>query len=101
MNNLEKLITERESQLPEDLEFTVMRQASTLGHFGDMVSLFVINTMSTVVHIVTGGEDPKCLRDKRERLTAGIEDRTWRQPMDPADDPLPANYGTRHWVIPQ
>jgi hypothetical protein len=101
MNNLEKLLSEREDQLPDELEFTVMRQASTLGHFGDMVSLFVINTMSTVVHIVTGGEDPKCLRDKRDRLTAGIEDRAWRQPIDPNDDPLPGSYGTRHWVIPQ
>lgn len=101
MNSLEKLLRDREDQLPDELEFTVMRQASTMGHFGDMVSLFVINTMSTVVHIVTGGEDPKCLRDKRERIAAGIENRAWRYPIDPNDDPMPGSYGTRHWVIPQ
>jgi hypothetical protein len=101
MNNFERLMSDWEDQLPKELEFTVMRHASSLSHFGDMVSLFVINTMSTVVHIVTGGEDPKCLRDKRERIAAGIEDRAWRHPLDPNDDPLPGSYGTRHWIIPQ
>ena len=70
MNNFQKLIQEREDLCPPELEYQVMRQASTMGHFGDMVSLFVLNTMATVVHIVTGGEEPKCLHDKRQRIAA-------------------------------
>lgn len=100
MNNFQKLIQEREDMCPPELEFQVMREASTLGHFGDMVSLFVLNTMATVVHIVTGGEDPKCLRDKRQRLAAEMDERTWRQPQMHIE-PLPENHGTRNWAVPQ
>ena len=100
MNNFQKLIQEREDMCPPELEFQVMRQASTLGHFGDMVSLFVLNTMATVVHIVTGGEDPPCLKDKRQRLAAEMDERQWRLHQI-TDEPMPDNHGSRHWAVPQ
>lgn len=100
-NNLQQLIAQREKQLPDDLEFKVMREASAMGHFGDMVELFVLNTMSTVVHIVTGGEDAKCLQDKRKKLLLEMEERAWCRPAAAGSDPLPDNYGARRWVIPQ
>jgi hypothetical protein len=101
VNNLQKLIQQREAMLPDELEFQVMRQASTLGHFGDMVELFVLNTLSTVAHIVTGGEDAKCLHDKRKRLQAEMAERRWCQVPDPDEDPLPGHYGARPWSLPQ
>lgn len=100
MNNFQKLIRDREGMCPPELEFQVLREASTLGHFGDMVSLFVLNSMATVVHFVTGGEDPKCLRDKRQRLAAEMDERHWRMPMA-TDDALPDLHVTRHWAVPQ
>ena len=100
MNNFQKLIQEREDLYPPELEYQVMRQASTMGHFGDMVSLFVLNTMATVVHIVTGGEEPKCLHDKRQRIVAEMDERLWRQP-NAGNEPLPESYGTRKWAVPQ
>lgn len=100
MNNFQKLIRDREDMLPPELEFQVMREASTLGHFGDMVSLFLLNTMSTVVHIVTGGEEAKCLQDKRKKLMEEMEDRQWCRPADDSEsDTLPQKHdGTRHWA---
>lgn len=100
-NNFKEMMLYREEMLPEEVEFQVMRQASTLGHFSDMVSLFVLNTMATVVHLVTGGEDPKCLRDKRDRLHAELSDRPWNRPIVPGEEPFPDNYGNRTWVIMQ
>jgi hypothetical protein len=100
-NNLERLLQQRETMLPDELEFQVMRQANTLGHFGNMVELFVLNTMSTVAHIVTGGEDAKCLQDKRQRLLAEMQERTWCRPIDTNEDPLPGIYGTRNWIAHQ
>lgn len=98
INNLKDLMEERESLLPDEVEFKVMRQASALNHFGDIISLFVLNTMATVVHVVTGGEDPKCLRDKRERLAAEMEEYRWKSPPQPGDDPLPDGYAPRAWM---
>ena len=100
MNSFENFMNEREKMLPDEVEFNVMRQAGTLGHFGDMVGLFVLNTMATVVHIVTGGEDPKCLKDKRDRLSANIDERTWSRPVHFFEEPLPSSFGTRDWANP-
>jgi hypothetical protein len=96
-NNLKKLIAEREQMLPDDLEFQVMREASTLGHFGDIVSLFVLNTVASVAHLVTGGEDPKCITDRRARLRAELEERTWVK-KQAEDEEMPATYGGRTWI---
>lgn len=98
VNNWKNLMEERESLLPDEIEFQVMRQASAMGHFGDIVSLFVLNTMATVVHVVTGGEDPKCLRDRRERLAAEVEEYRWKRAPQPGDEPLPDGYGHRIWM---
>jgi hypothetical protein len=101
MNNFQKLVKDREDMLPPELEFQVMREASTLGHFGDMVSLFLLNTVSTVVHIVTGGEEAKCLVDKRKKLMQDMEERQWCQPNQEPADALPEQHGTRHWAVQQ
>jgi hypothetical protein len=96
-NNFKKLLSEREQMLPDDLEFQVMREASTLGHFGDIVSLFVLNTVASVAHLVTGGEDPKCITDRRARIRADMEERNWCQPQNPEDE-MPSAHGKRIWI---
>jgi hypothetical protein len=101
VNNLQQLIRQREAMLPDDLEFQVMRQANTMGHFGDMVELFLLNTLSTVAHIVTGGEEAKCLEDKRKKLRAEMNERSWCRKPEAQEDPLPSEYGTRTWTVPQ
>lgn len=98
MNNFQKLIREREKLLPEEVEYSVMTQANTMGHFGNIVSLFVINTMATVVHFVTGGEDPKCLRDSRERIAAEMEEYRWKHPPIPGTEPFPDALDNRPWT---